>query len=49
MLTVAMAEEAMIKRLAETKQQHEDLTNQLGDPSLAVDEMLQVTKKRRSR
>ena len=46
MLTVAMAEEAMIKRLAETKQQHEDLTNQLGDPSLAVNEMLQVTKKR---
>jgi peptide chain release factor 1 len=44
--TVAMADPAMIKRLEETSRQFEGLTQQLGDPSLQVDEMLKVTKKR---
>lgn len=50
LLTVAMADAAMIKRLQETKNQFDDLTMQLGDPALAsnTDEMLKVTRKRAS-
>jgi peptide chain release factor 1 len=50
LLTVAMADAAMIKRLESTAMQFEDLTQQLGDPALANDttEMLKITRKRAS-
>lgn len=45
-----MADDAMIRRLENTKLQFEELTNMLGDPELANDssELLRVTKKRAS-
>ncbi|EKX46949.1 hypothetical protein GUITHDRAFT_157692 [Guillardia theta CCMP2712] len=45
-----MADDAMILRLENTARQFEELTSQLGDPSLANDptELLRVTKKRAS-
>lgn len=48
LLTVAMADPAMIKRLEETKNQFDGLTTQLGDPSLKTKEMLEITRKRAS-
>lgn len=45
-----MADQGMIRRLQETANQFDELTNQLADPALANDttEMLRVTKKRAS-
>jgi hypothetical protein len=50
LLGLKMADEGMIKKLQSTKQQFDDLTQQLGDPELAnnTDELLRVTKKRAS-
>lgn len=50
LLGLKMADEGMIKKLESTKQQFDDLTQQLGDPELAnnTDELLRVTKKRAS-
>lgn len=48
LLTVAMADPAMIKRLENTAMQFEGLTQQLGDPSLDTQEMLKITRKRAS-
>jgi len=48
LLTVAMADPAMIKRLENTAMQFEGLTQQLGDPSLDTQSMLKITMKRAS-
>jgi peptide chain release factor 1 len=48
LLTVAMADPAMIKQLENQVLQFEGLTQQLGDPSLDTKEMLAITRKRAS-